>query len=103
MANEKRLIPESEREHLIRCLKRIHDADFTPGVYKHSVYGRAAMFLEETADAVEVVHGRWEKRQAIIFDDEMIGYRCSECNTTWDAETNYCPHCGAKMDGDGDV
>ena len=52
-----------------------------------------------TVDAVEVVHGRWEKRKLIVFDDEMVGYRCSKCNTTWDAETNYCPNCGAKMDG----
>lgn len=55
MANEKRLIPESERVDLIRCLKRLHDVQFTPGVYEHSVIGRAALFLEETADAVEVV------------------------------------------------
>lgn len=50
-------------------------------------------------DAAPVVHGRWVKRTAIVFDDEMVGYRCSECKTTWDAETDYCPHCGAKMDG----
>lgn len=54
MANEKRLISESERADLIRCLKKIHNCDFTPGVYEHSVIGRAALFLEETADAVEV-------------------------------------------------
>lgn len=54
MANEKRLIPESERTNLIRCLKTLHDIDFTPGVYEHSVIGRAALLLEETADAVEV-------------------------------------------------
>lgn len=55
-----------------------------------------------TVDAVPVVHGRWEKREAVVFDDELVGYRCSECNTTWDAETNYCPNCGADMrDGDG--
>lgn len=42
------------------------------------------------------------KRFYNYYDCEMIGYRCSECNTTWDAETNYCPNCGAKTDGDGD-
>lgn len=54
MENEKRLIPESERADLIRCLKKLHNCDFTPGVYEHSVIGRAAIFLEETADAVPV-------------------------------------------------
>lgn len=48
-------------------------------------------------EAEPVKHGRWEKRKAIVFDDEMVGYRCSNCNTTWDAETNYCPNCGADM------
>lgn len=25
-------------------------------------------------------------------------YRCSECKTVYESKTNYCPHCGAKMD-----
>jgi hypothetical protein len=43
--------------------------------------------------------GRWEKRVFVIFDSEKVGYRCSECNTTWDTQTPYCPKCGAKMKG----
>lgn len=43
--------------------------------------------------------GEWEKRVFIIFDSEMVGYKCSECNTTWDTPTNYCPNCGASMKG----
>jgi hypothetical protein len=56
-----------------------------------------------TVDAVEVVHGRWEPRT------DVFGFvRCSvchDCNIYDDWEDgkkwNYCPHCGAKMDGDG--
>lgn len=45
-----------------------------------------------TVDAVEVVHGRWE-----ILD----GYvRCSVCGQIMDEDYNYCPNCGAKMDGE---
>lgn len=44
MANEKRLI--------IDALKKYHDTQFTPGVYEHSIFGKAAKLLE--ADAVEV-------------------------------------------------
>lgn len=55
MANENRLVSESERTDLIRCLKKLHDAQFTLGIYEHSVVGRAALFLEDTADAVKVV------------------------------------------------
>lgn len=50
-----------------------------------------------TVDAVEVRHGRWEKREYIVFYDEFVDYRCSECNTIWDSTTNYCPNCGADM------
>ena len=57
-----------------------------------------------TVDAVEVVHGRWEKA-------EYHGFlRCDQCkdvyiNEEWlaDGKWNYCPNCGAKMDGDGNA
>lgn len=45
------------------------------------------------------IEGEWEKRTFIIFDSEKVGYRCSECNTTWDVSTKYCPNCGSKMKG----
>jgi hypothetical protein len=54
----------------------------------------------DTVDAVEVVHARWQERRFICMDSEvMLGYRCSKCMLTFDAATNYCPNCGAKMDG----
>ena len=54
--------------------------------------------LMPVVDAVEVVHGRWEKA-------EYHGFlRCSECkdvyiDDTWvaDGKWNYCPNCGADM------
>ena len=46
-------------------------------------------------DAVEVVHGRW-----VYTDGEYEIYMiCSECGWDSDYRTNYCPNCGAKMDG----
>ena len=43
------------------------------------------------APAVDPIkHGRWE-----ISDGHVI---CSECGESH-IETNYCPYCGAKMDG----
>ena len=51
-----------------------------------------------TVDAKPVAHGRWVKKQ--FADDCTTAYRCSDCHTTWDANTNYCPNCGAKMDGE---
>lgn len=44
---------------------------------------------------VRVVHGRW-----VPFHSEVAGYiqYCSACGIGSDAKTDYCPHCGAKMD-----
>ena len=48
-----------------------------------------------TVDAVEVVHGRWIQSEP--------GYRlCSHCMADvaiYSGHRNYCPNCGAKMDG----
>ena len=40
---------------------------------------------------------KWLVRTFTSFDIEKVGFSCSNCNTTWDVPTNYCPHCGAKM------
>lgn len=48
-----------------------------------------------TADVVEVKHGEW-----ITLEAEIGLYSCSLCgHKILRAECNYCPNCGAKMDG----
>ena len=48
-------------------------------------------------DAVEVVHGRWIDAREYCGD-----YMCSNCDALYGTNKfNYCPNCGAKMDGDG--
>ena len=76
MSNEKRLI-DAARRTIATALKRIHDWQFTPGVYEHSIYGKAALLLE--MDAVEVVHGRL----GVSYMDEYYGEfaDCLECGT----------------------
>ena len=88
MENEKRLI---EVKSAWKKAQRI----YSDPVLLHAI--KNVLDETPTIDAVEVVHGRWEKRETIVFDDEMVGYSCSNCNTTWDAATNYCPNCGTKM------
>lgn len=46
-----------------------------------------------TVDAVEVVYGRWIKKNWSV--------TCSVCGSLAIAHDgkNYCPYCGAKMDG----
>lgn len=57
-----------------------------------------------TIDATPVVHGRWQKGDKHI--SYSIEYYCSVCGDRaplgymrQNAKTNYCPNCGAKMDG----
>ena len=71
---------------------------------------------EGTVDAVEVVHGRWREKILVGGFAEEWGFVCSECGCTVSDRSNlgigryasnnqrlnYCPNCGAKMDGDVD-
>ena len=56
----------------------------------------------ESLDAVEVVHGRMVE---VTPDAECPWHKvweCSLCGNRGDVWYNYCPNCGAKMDGDVD-
>ena len=58
---------------------------------------------DDNGDAIEISrvrHGRWVEQEKYTFG---VMYDCSICNDlildnghSW----NYCPNCGAKMDGD---
>ena len=57
-----------------------------------------------TADVVEVRHGKWYQHNKKKHGDTC--YHCSVCENyalsdcmVWEL-TDYCPHCGAKMDGE---
>ena len=57
------------------------------------------------SDAAPVVHGRWDDSGRYTFPSGDVAVRCTNCGCaltkseyrlyTW----NYCPICGAKMDG----
>ena len=60
-----------------------------------------------TVDAEPVRHGRWVPTIYDGYADECPVYNeweCSECRFECDGDVepplNYCPKCGAKMDGD---
>ena len=104
MTNEKRLIDAN-----VVLAKK-----FTTGLSDASgnYYGYAdVVFADDienapTVDDVEVVHGRWEQVQRWA---TKAKYRCSVCGREIMSATKvniekypYC-HCGAKMDGDGNV
>ena len=60
------------------------------------------------ADVAPVVRGRWigSKEHIYLTDSvckEWINFYCSECDVPNNSPTDFCPSCGARMDGkDGD-
>lgn len=51
-----------------------------------------------SVDAAPVVHGRWIEKSYLLGTTRY----CSECGENYGMPHgvfNYCPHCGAKMDG----
>ena len=58
-----------------------------------------------TADVAPVRHGYWIEQENWAPDDYY--YTCSACGEDYNTiygtpDYNFCPHCGAKMDGDGE-
>ena len=110
MENEKRLI---YLDKLVEHFRRTKIDEVFPewkdlgwltrsAVLRLTTKYRAIILNAPVVDAVEVVHGKWEKA-------EYNGFlRCDQCkdvyiNEEWleDGKWNHCPNCGAKMDGDG--
>ena len=106
MANEKRLIwDEDAKRHLIALATGHHSETLHIDMILNAILHHTT-----TVDAVEVVHGEWEK----YADDRFMGYgadgriryrkvysyKCSKCWNYTAVKHKYCPNCGAKMDGE---
>ena len=62
--------------------------------YKASV--KRVLIQAPTADVVEVRHGEWRE-----VNDTYPRYVCTVCNHLFNNKNyNYCPCCGANMDGE---
>ena len=64
-----------------------------------------ADWIEAHRDVAPVRHGRWVQRKIRESQFVQNGYTrlyCSVCGEYSEGEYNYCPYCGAKMDGDAD-
>lgn len=89
--------------------KKYHGTIYMNDVFsdspKEMPYLQAAEILytaseKEPADVAPVLHERWEHNSD--FPDRFICYGCGAMFDMWKHEQrlfNYCPNCGAKMDG----
>ena len=93
-----------EREALMRRIKEIHCAECDS---YHGVRCRACWVddtldyidCEPAADVAPVRHGRW-KPFGIDSRGRVRRWNCTACHMTSRDGGNYCPYCGARMDGD---
>lgn len=71
--------------------------DFVLGIESVLEYAEALPIV----DVVEVVHGRWVFKRGCYEADECVCSECGQQLTTRAKErANYCPNCGARMDGE---
>lgn len=62
------------------------------GISDADILAKEEIRYAPTVDAVPVVHGH-------RVDDGGFYARCSQCDGVLPICANYCPNCGAKMDG----
>ena len=90
---------------------RLIDADALKEVFSDlltegyvATYGavESRIALAPTIDAEPVKHGRWKhERLPSTSGGSYAVVRCSVCGNQYPMyETDYCPNCGARMDGD---
>ena len=100
MQNEKRLIDANALKDRFKLridwLEKDKHDEYTTGIWDGCLYDDKLIDEAPTVDAVEVVHGRWIK-------GENWSVTCSVCGCLSIAHDgkNFCPNCGAKMDGGG--
>ena len=98
-----------EREALKSKLKNM-EATSPNKAYQNAMEDMIYYFIPKiidefpAVDVVSVVHGWWEHNSD--FPDRFICCGCGAMFDMWKHEQrlfNYCPNCGARMDGDADA
>lgn len=107
----------------IENTKKYHGAFYSKDIFADEkiAYVAAAKLLRSVedipaADVAPVVHGQWKAQmdsersgfQFLTLPDQIMGYICSNCGGEAIEYVDdyfladYCPNCGAKMDGGPD-
>ena len=98
------------REELVEWLKRIPLKDLSDGrglcrIIMEEDFKRAIRTIPggTIIDVASAVHGRWIEQEkytfGVMYDCSICGNRILDNGHSW----NYCPNCGARMDGDSDA
>ena len=87
-----------DRESLISNLKEFANEQLTTLIEN-------LIQKQPTADVAEVRHGKWLTWEEQFPDRKPtkknnLGVFCNNCHSHADNMTDYCPNCGARMDGE---
>ena len=99
-ALKQKIVDEQTENHV-----GIGNAGYEIGYHNGLSMAMAMMLTAPAADVVSVVHGRWIEKEELYFD---VMYDCSACGESFcfiegnpsNNLYNYCPNCGARMDGE---
>lgn len=89
-----------ERERTVELLRSLGNREYRKekGTIQDAIKMISYPEYTPSADVAPVVHGRWVQTKAPFMNEcedcSVCGYR-----TVWGHRYNYCPNCGAKMDG----
>lgn len=92
-----------EREAVLRAVQGQRSPCRSPAQNRMLDCLKAAVIRISAADVAPVVHGRWEMRPTGMVTDTGPEYKayCTVCNEpNKQYQPPFCPHCGAKMDGE---
>ena len=73
----------------------VSQANFIHGRWDDVYVSAATLMAMPAADVAPVRNARWKRY------GKNLG-ECSECGEIVSVRSNYCPNCGAKMDGGAD-
>ena len=90
------------REQSEECQKAFEELGGESGIYADAYNDLAEDFYSiPAADVAPVVHGWWEKHYR-SGTPVAEGYVSTCCDMWNNRKSDYCPNCGAKMDGGAD-
>lgn len=97
-----------EREALYQAITKLPNVGGCSSIDRESV--EIAIMQAPEADVVEVKHGEWLQTKEPLGYKDVDCIECSACRDSWVIDEdfdfefhkqywNYCPNCGARMDG----
>jgi hypothetical protein len=103
--------PRDTYQAFERAMSQKHNRQMLATVYiKQKELWAIAQYVFYTwvpnLEAEPVKHGEWKPYKTPI-ETRQSGWICTNCSGVQsdvsNGDTNYCPNCGARMDGDSDV